>query len=308
LKKSGFTLIELLVVIAIIAILAAILFPVFAQAKEAAKKTACLSNSKEIGTSLLMYLNDYDDMTPTVWGTPAGFPPPQDQTIVDVYQLLQPYIKNLDVFFCPDRTDTFPTCSFPTFQGFTGYPVTSTRCIGYGYNWGFIPFAGGGLFQPFTETPDGMYDVQPGVEATSSDAPANLAVWGDTTNASPYKMSAFASILDQNVLGTSASVQHNSLLRHGGHFNIVYLDGHAKNTPFKGGTLPNPLAGEPLQPPVVYVGVPANDSLREMYCLSADASVNIESLTGGQGNYPTTLPCDQAIFLPEQFGIQWWPN
>ncbi|MBS1716916.1 MAG: prepilin-type N-terminal cleavage/methylation domain-containing protein [Armatimonadetes bacterium] len=62
--KSAFTLIELLVVIAIIAILAAILFPVFAQAKAQAKQTACLSNGKQIGTALTMYLNDWDDKYP----------------------------------------------------------------------------------------------------------------------------------------------------------------------------------------------------------------------------------------------------
>jgi len=60
-SRTGFTLIELLVVIAIIAILAAILFPVFSQAKEAAKKTQCLSNNKQIGIGLYLYLNDNDD-------------------------------------------------------------------------------------------------------------------------------------------------------------------------------------------------------------------------------------------------------
>ena len=61
-RKRGFTLIELLVVIAIIAILAAILFPVFAQAREAARKASCQSNLKQIGTALLMYSQDYDEM------------------------------------------------------------------------------------------------------------------------------------------------------------------------------------------------------------------------------------------------------
>ncbi len=304
-KFRAFTLIELLVVIAIIAILAAILFPVFASAKEAAKKTACLSNSKEIGTGLLIYLNDYDDTTPTVWESPVALnplSPPTNQTIVDVYQLLQPYIKNLDVFYCPDRNDHLPTCSFPTFQGFTGYPQTSDRCVGYGYNWGFIPEAGGGLFQTMAVTTDGQYSYQPGVQATMADSPAELAVWGDTTNAAAYKMSAFASILDENVLGLDPSVQHNSLLRHGGHFNIVFLDGHSKNIQFKGGTLPS----TPVGP--VYVGVPSQDSLRNMYCLSGGSTVDISALTGGMGPYPSSLPCNQAILLPEQFGIQWWPN
>jgi len=63
-KRNAFTLIELLVVIAIIAILAAILFPVFAQAKAAAKKTQCLSNTKQLGLGLHMYVGDSDDMLP----------------------------------------------------------------------------------------------------------------------------------------------------------------------------------------------------------------------------------------------------
>ena len=63
-SRSGFTLIELLVVIAIIAILAAILFPVFAQAREKARQTSCLSNSKQLGLGLLMYVQDYDETWP----------------------------------------------------------------------------------------------------------------------------------------------------------------------------------------------------------------------------------------------------
>lgn len=62
--RSGFTLIELLVVIAIIAILAAILFPVFAQAREAARRTNCVSNMKQFGTGIMMYTQDYDELMP----------------------------------------------------------------------------------------------------------------------------------------------------------------------------------------------------------------------------------------------------
>ncbi|MDH7571512.1 MAG: prepilin-type N-terminal cleavage/methylation domain-containing protein, partial [Armatimonadota bacterium] len=63
-KKRGFTLIELLVVIAIIAILAAILFPVFARARENARKSTCLNNMKQVGAGLLMYAQDYDEVLP----------------------------------------------------------------------------------------------------------------------------------------------------------------------------------------------------------------------------------------------------
>jgi prepilin-type N-terminal cleavage/methylation domain-containing protein/prepilin-type processing-associated H-X9-DG protein len=66
-KQCGFTLIELLVVIAIIAILAAILFPVFAQAREKARQTSCVSNMKQLGTAMMMYVQDYDDTYPQVW-------------------------------------------------------------------------------------------------------------------------------------------------------------------------------------------------------------------------------------------------
>jgi prepilin-type N-terminal cleavage/methylation domain-containing protein/prepilin-type processing-associated H-X9-DG protein len=101
--QPGFTLIELLVVIAIIAILAAILFPVFAQAREKARQTACLANQRQIGTALALYVQDYDEMTPSArtygaWWTkldPKGWPPPfaRDQ--------LMPYVKNEEVWYCP---------------------------------------------------------------------------------------------------------------------------------------------------------------------------------------------------------------
>jgi len=117
--KSAFTLIELLVVIAIIAILAAILFPVFAQAKMAAKKSVDLSNMKQIGLALVMYAGDYDDSTPqTSWefkGTALGNPMnPAGKYQVHFTYLLQPYIKNYGIFIAPaDSTPDPPANPCP---------------------------------------------------------------------------------------------------------------------------------------------------------------------------------------------------
>lgn len=94
-KNSAFTLIELLVVIAIIAILAAILFPVFAQAKLAAKKTQSLSNLKQINTGVLMYAGDHDDTLPRTMDTSSGAPETISWWAIHSYQeALNPYIKN----------------------------------------------------------------------------------------------------------------------------------------------------------------------------------------------------------------------
>lgn len=105
-KKHAFTLIELLVVIAIIAILAAILFPVFAQAKAAAKSTASLSNMKQIGTGLQIYLSDYDDYNPLrriPVTTPAG------NGELSWKQTINPYVKNTQIY-----TDSMnPAAKYP---------------------------------------------------------------------------------------------------------------------------------------------------------------------------------------------------
>ena len=95
---SAFTLIELLVVIAIIAILAAILFPVFAQARAKARQTSCLSNFKQGGLSIMMYVQDYDEaMMPMTWEYGVW-----DYQVNKAWpQLTQPYIKNWQIFRCP---------------------------------------------------------------------------------------------------------------------------------------------------------------------------------------------------------------
>jgi general secretion pathway protein G len=109
--KRGFTLIELLVVIAIIAILAGILFPVFARAKAAAKNTACVSNLRQIGTGMLIYMGDNDDLFPYAVDDSDRFHPeqwsafPQFQAAIPnistMQVALQPYIKSTQIFHCP---------------------------------------------------------------------------------------------------------------------------------------------------------------------------------------------------------------
>jgi prepilin-type N-terminal cleavage/methylation domain-containing protein/prepilin-type processing-associated H-X9-DG protein len=115
LKRRGFTLIELLVVIAIIAILAAILFPVFAQAREKARQTSCLSNEKQIGAALTQYLQDNDGVWPPAYyyGDPNAGGSLDATGIYHWSGFCQPYIKNVQIFVCPsDKIGGLPPTNF----------------------------------------------------------------------------------------------------------------------------------------------------------------------------------------------------
>ena len=108
LSRSGFTLIELLVVIAIIAILAAILFPVFSKARAAARKTSCLSNIKQLTLGMTMYAQDYDETFPQWnWGQSSQYFTNDGTTIW--WNAIYPYVKNAQVYVCPDNKYTTKT-------------------------------------------------------------------------------------------------------------------------------------------------------------------------------------------------------
>jgi prepilin-type N-terminal cleavage/methylation domain-containing protein len=122
-SRPGFTLFELLVVIAIIALLAAILFPVFAQAREKARQTSCLSNLKQLGTAMLMYSADHDGLFP-----PAVGRQPQQVNAYEFSWLhrLEPYTKNLGIFICP--SSRYHSTDWRTSQDVLrsyGYPPTA---------------------------------------------------------------------------------------------------------------------------------------------------------------------------------------
>lgn len=141
-QKRGFTLIELLVVIAIIAILAAILFPVFSQARESARKATCMSNLKQVGMAIRMYAQDWDGRFPRYGFHPnccrtwpgafvyqtgpvpgyGGFP-----RVLTMYEALSPYVKSYEVFICPsDRVQTFDNTGTLD-EGLSRYADAATR-------------------------------------------------------------------------------------------------------------------------------------------------------------------------------------
>ncbi len=122
-RTSGFTLIELLVVIAIIAILAAILFPVFAQARESARKTSCISNQKQLLTAAMMYSQDYDEMYHRILMGAVKFdnnPGGTDQGF-GAEDALTPYIKNGGLWKCPSDPIQRDDCTGPSG---IGYPIS----------------------------------------------------------------------------------------------------------------------------------------------------------------------------------------
>jgi prepilin-type N-terminal cleavage/methylation domain-containing protein/prepilin-type processing-associated H-X9-DG protein len=243
--KRGFTLIELLVVIAIIAILAAILFPVFARAREAARKTTCLSNTKELVLAHIMYSNDYDEMFATSWS--EGFPG-------EFSWYVQPYIKNLAILICPDRTTSASAMATGCnnnnmLPGNIDNPTGSPVAWGYGFNTGVnwndntgmtnnSAVAYTGADQYATIVVNGVTCIvklrkQPiaGKSQGAVASAANCIILGDTADGIVQGL-GLGDIHDlsfDSSTDTCAAVRKQNWPRHNGTNNAAFVDGHSKS-------------------------------------------------------------------------------
>jgi len=220
-RKKGFTLIELLVVIAIIGILAAILFPVFARARENARKAACMSNLKQIGLGMMMYIQDFDETFPVAWQSWV----PTDRMYW--YQIIDPYIKNQQVFVCPTAGQIVDSDGNVQYSGGYGYNIAGTAKStatgnGFGYrnqgNWW---------------TPSGTGPVK----LSAVDEPANTiqitdpASFGYTSNglfAVGYSTSQYIPVLHGGRVGPFAGGESTAVPPLTGGGNYLFADGHVK--------------------------------------------------------------------------------
>lgn len=247
-SRKGFTLIELLVVIAIIAILAAILFPVFQKVRENARKTSCLSNQKQIGLATVQYVQDSDETFPplavynngvqgtgvgTIVNSTTGTSRVGNGTPVGFFDAIQPYVKSLQVMHCPD--DPTPQNSDPLATGVP--PAYTTAYTSYFYN----SRIGAPKGWPYL----GIYDG-PGLPLASVILPSSTIITGDASafNAGdgfPYNNGFYCRFhitdkaadpncasagptngYDTGTIGELASVRHTEGA------NYSFVDGHSK--------------------------------------------------------------------------------
>lgn len=211
--KSGFTLIELLIVLAILAILAAILFPVFAQAHEKARATRCFSNLRQITLAEMMYTQDNDETFP-----PVGHI--CEQKDGDIFCIVSEpllaevptYIKNTEMMYCPNRHTRSFDCG--------------GRCFGYGYNWGFYNGweDGIGLLRPVRKLPGPASFRMDGKTLAECTQPTRTFLVGDTWVIPPF-MSLDTYL---NWFGPGSA-------RHTASLNFGFVDGHVKNIPMRHG-------------------------------------------------------------------------
>ena len=290
--RKAFTLIELLVVIAIIAILAAILFPVFAQAKNAAKKTKALSSAKQIGTASHLYATDFDDRFPSVYDTGGDLCGGNPECT------MQPYMKNGDIWY-NNRENTGS-------RRWTRDATTGGYRAGwsdFGYNWGFEIRSAEGMISgelcvdggPVVgcgATRGGRFNS--GKSITEMANPAGLFAFGDSYDTPRQTIGGDGWLFDS--LPTTHP-QRNSSLRYGGRMVMVYADTHAGTVAWQGGQWANGVKGRAASPKSFQQRV-------DGYCADPDGNVAPFPRSG----YPlgTTFRCRDFVAILEASGVQWW--
>jgi len=226
--RRGFTLIELLVVIAIIAILAAILFPVFAQAREKARQSTCASNNNQLTKAILMYSSDNEEVLVPSLIAPGDNP---NSPGVRIWQeLVAPYVKSVDVYYCPSGRQAPRTSSAPNWA-MRGWPS-----IGYNGHMAVWYWVGAGLPNNPDETRIVPY-------RSMIKKPAQFVLLADSPNGdtnAPYNCRGY--LTDNNwyggCRGDSTGRLHRTditshvgigiMARHSGGLNLGFADGHTK--------------------------------------------------------------------------------
>jgi prepilin-type N-terminal cleavage/methylation domain-containing protein/prepilin-type processing-associated H-X9-DG protein len=239
-RHHGFTLIELLVVIAIIAILAAILFPVFAQAKAAAKNTVSLSNVKQLGTATQLYMGDSDDVIFNAYSyQPENHTNPDNMGVFRWPWLLVPYTKSMDIFRSPlDTTELTSPQYCPTLS------CRDPKNPFYGYLWSLFPSYG---FNWYYLAPDNRdvpvadkkvnFSVGQSLSAIGQPAETVMitdSIWADPSTPTVLGMGFFAVNPPSQWTGNPPLTRTSYGFvwpRHNNSADTLYTDGHAKLTP-----------------------------------------------------------------------------
>lgn len=221
-RHSGFTLIELLVVIAIIAILAAILFPVFAQARESARLTSCASNLRQIGTAFRMYSQDYDEHFPLRRFVDRNV------CLASWKHALQPYIKNIQIFACPtnvaarvyDESDNSTGVKY-----LAGLPRFNR---GYFFYHAFFKSGAAVGTQPWW---DGLEYSE-----VSFEYPSSSILLGENKDIYPDYGPWYAYVPKWGQSGANWGARHRTSDRAA---NLTFIDGHVKYTPWNRTCVPS---------------------------------------------------------------------